>query len=46
VRYVVGAYLALLNWWLDADPVVSPEEADRIFQSLVAPGIRAVTRSA
>jgi len=25
---------------------VSPEEADRIFQSLVAPGIRAVARSA
>src|SRR5437773_6197353 len=46
VRYVVGAYLALVNWWLDADPVVSPEEADRIFQSLVAPGIRAVARSA
>jgi AcrR family transcriptional regulator len=46
VRYVVGAYLALLNWWLDAEPVVAPEEADRIFQALVAPGIRSVIRSA
>jgi AcrR family transcriptional regulator len=44
VRYVVGAYVALLNWWLDAEPVLSPEEADRIFQTLVAPGIRTVTR--
>jgi AcrR family transcriptional regulator len=46
VRYVVGAYVALLTWWLDVDPPIGPEEADRIFQALVAPGIRAVTRSA
>jgi AcrR family transcriptional regulator len=46
VRYVVGAYLALLDWWLDAEPVLSPEEADRIFQTLAAPGIRTVIRSA
>jgi AcrR family transcriptional regulator len=45
VRYVVGAYLALLTWWLDAEPALSPEEADRIFQALVAPGIRTATRS-
>jgi AcrR family transcriptional regulator len=45
VRYVVGAYLALLTWWLDTEPALSPEEADRIFQTLVAPGIRTVTRS-
>jgi AcrR family transcriptional regulator len=46
VRYVVGAYLALLDWWLDAEPVLSPEEADRIFQTLAAPGVRTVIRSA
>jgi AcrR family transcriptional regulator len=46
VRYVVGAYLALLDWWLDAEPVLSPEEGDRIFQTLAAPGIRTVIRSA
>jgi AcrR family transcriptional regulator len=45
VRYVVGAYLALLKWWLDAEPDRSPEEVDRIFQTLVAPGVRTVTRS-
>jgi AcrR family transcriptional regulator len=44
VRYVVGAYVALLKWWLNAAPVLSPEEVDRIFQTLVAPGIRNVTR--
>jgi hypothetical protein len=35
----------LLNWWLDAEPVLSPKDADRIFQTLVAPGIRTVIRS-
>jgi AcrR family transcriptional regulator len=45
VAYVVGAYLSLLNWWLNAETATSPDEVDRIFQMLVAPGIRVVTRS-
>jgi AcrR family transcriptional regulator len=45
VRYVIGAYLSLLEWWLTADPAISPEDMDRIFQILVAPGIRAATRT-
>jgi AcrR family transcriptional regulator len=44
VRYVLGAYLSLMNWWLSNDAVLSPEEMDGIFQLLVAPGIRAVAR--
>jgi AcrR family transcriptional regulator len=44
VRYVVGAYLSLLNWWLATNLATSPEDVDRIFQTLVSPGIRAVTR--
>jgi AcrR family transcriptional regulator len=44
VQYVVGAYLSLLNWWLISDSAISPEDVDRIFQTLVTPGIRAATR--
>jgi AcrR family transcriptional regulator len=44
VQYVVGAYLSLLNWWLTTDTAISPEDVDRIFQLLVTPGVRAVTR--
>jgi hypothetical protein len=40
----VGAYLSLLNWWLATNLATSPEDVDRIFQTLVSPGIRAVTR--
>jgi AcrR family transcriptional regulator len=43
-RYVVGAYVGLLEWWLTSRPRMSPEEADRLFHTLVAPGLRAATR--
>jgi AcrR family transcriptional regulator len=43
-RYAVGAYLALMEWWLTSQPQMLPEEADRIFHTLVAPGLRAGTR--
>ncbi|OJF11198.1 TetR/AcrR family transcriptional regulator [Couchioplanes caeruleus] len=45
-RYTVGAYLALLQWWLTDQPQMAPDEADRIFQTLVTPGLRAGTRLA
>lgn len=45
-RYAVGAYLALMEWWLNSQPQMPPEEADRIFHTLVAPGLRAGTRPA
>jgi hypothetical protein len=45
-RYVVGAYLALLEWWLASAPEMSPEDADRIFQTLVSPGLRSAMRPA
>lgn len=46
VRYVVGACRALLEWWLTTDMATSPEAMDRIFRTLVTPGIRAATRDA
>jgi AcrR family transcriptional regulator len=45
-RYVVGAYLALLEWWLTSAPELTPEAADRIFRTLVTPGLRAAGRPA
>jgi AcrR family transcriptional regulator len=44
VRYVVGACLSLLEWWLTTDTATRPEDMDRIFQALVTPGIRAAIR--
>lgn len=44
VRYVVGAYLALVEWWLHSEPAMSPEDVDRLIRTLVAPGIRAASR--
>jgi AcrR family transcriptional regulator len=41
VRFVVGAYLAVLNWWLADPDGYPPERADEVFQTLVAPGVRA-----
>jgi AcrR family transcriptional regulator len=43
VAYLVGAYLYVLSWWVNTDTSVSPEQVDRIFQTLVTPGLRAVT---
>lgn len=44
VRYVVGSYLSLLEWWLGTDPPSTPEDIDRTFRALVMPGIRTATR--
>jgi AcrR family transcriptional regulator len=44
VRFVVGAYLSLMEWWLATDPPSAPEEIDRTFRALVIPTIRAATR--
>jgi AcrR family transcriptional regulator len=43
-RYAVGAYLALMEWWLTSQPQMSPEDADRMFHTVVAPGLRAGAR--
>ena len=43
LAYVVGAYLSLLTWWVNTEAPISPEQMDRIFQTLVTPSIRAAT---
>jgi AcrR family transcriptional regulator len=41
VRYIVGAYLAVLTWWLDGGAEQPPEEMDAMFRRLAADGLRA-----
>ena len=43
LAYLVGAYLSLLTWWVNTEAPISPEQMDRIFQTLVTPSIRAAT---
>jgi AcrR family transcriptional regulator len=40
-RYLAGAFLNLLKWWLEAEMPYTPEQMERIFQQLALPGVRA-----
>lgn len=39
---VVGTFLALLQWWLEAEKPLSPDQMDAYFRRLVLPGARSV----
>lgn len=39
VQYAVGAYMALLTWWLDAGARIPPEKMDQMFQRMCAEGV-------
>lgn len=39
VQFVVGAYVAVLTWWLESDVDRTPEEMDRFFRELATPGV-------
>ena len=39
VRYLVGAYLEVLTWWLDEGATLPPEAMDAMFQRLAAQGL-------
>jgi hypothetical protein len=38
-RYLAGAFLNLLKWWIEAEMPYSPERMDEIFQQLALPGV-------
>jgi AcrR family transcriptional regulator len=38
-RYLAGAFCNLLTWWLEADVPYEPEQMDRLFRQLAAPGV-------
>lgn len=44
VQSTVGAYLALLVWWMDHKMPCAAEELDGVFQRLVLPGITALVK--
>jgi hypothetical protein len=39
VQYVVGAYMAVVTWWLDGGAKLAPEKVDAMFQRLATEGI-------
>ncbi|WP_232375894.1 TetR/AcrR family transcriptional regulator [Mesorhizobium comanense] len=39
VQYIVGAYMAVLTWWLDRGAKPPPTEVDRMFRRLATDGI-------
>jgi AcrR family transcriptional regulator len=39
VQYVVGAYMAVLTWWLDGGAKLPPQRMDAIFRRLATEGI-------
>jgi len=39
VQYVVGAYMAVLTWWLDRGAKLPPERIDAMFRRLATEGI-------
>jgi len=44
VQYLVGAYMAVVSWWLDRGAKLAPERIDAMFQSLAADGIAGALR--
>ena len=41
-RFVVGAFLEVMHWWLDEGTPLSPADVDHLFQSLAFKGLNAV----
>jgi AcrR family transcriptional regulator len=39
VQYVVGAYMAVLTWWLDGGAKLPPEQVDAAFRRLATDGV-------
>jgi AcrR family transcriptional regulator len=39
VQYVVGAYMAVMTWWLDAGAKLPPDRMDAMFRRLATEGI-------
>jgi AcrR family transcriptional regulator len=43
VRFLVGAYLAVLTWWLDAGATASPAQMDSLFRGLAGEGLKGLS---
>ncbi|MDP3853317.1 TetR/AcrR family transcriptional regulator [Phenylobacterium sp.] len=45
VRFVVGAYMSVVTWWLDRGARETPEEIDQAFRELALGGLGTLLRS-
>lgn len=41
IRYIAGAFMAVLTWWLDQGATMPPQEVDELFRRLVMRGVAA-----
>jgi AcrR family transcriptional regulator len=39
VAYIVGAFMAVMNWWIEQGATLPPQRVDALFQRAVAEGI-------
>ena len=39
IQYVVGAYMAVLTWWLDGGAKLPPQRIDAMFRRLATEGV-------
>jgi hypothetical protein len=37
--YIAGAFMTLMQWWLETELAWSPERMDALFRELVLPGV-------
>jgi len=44
VQYIVGAYMAVLTWWLDGGAKLPPERINAMFQRLATDGMASLRR--
>jgi AcrR family transcriptional regulator len=42
VQYIVGAFIAILTWWLDGGAKLPPEQVDEMFRCLALKGLEGV----
>ena len=41
-QYVVGALMSMVNWWLDRNVKLSPEEIDAAFRQMTLPALQSI----
>lgn len=44
VQYLVGAFMAVMVWWLDGGAKLAPQQVDAMFRSLTMDGMRSLGR--
>jgi AcrR family transcriptional regulator len=45
IAYIVGAFMAVMDWWMKQGMALPPQQIDALFQRAVAEGVATVSRS-